>query len=563
MPEEQFVANPTGLKSLLEDIHDGDIALPEFQRDFVWAPRMTRELLVSVMSQYPAGNLLRIRNGRKPAFALRKVVGAPKLSSRPSFLILDGQQRLTSLYHALYGAGEHRYFMDMSPLIEGLKAMGDSDEFDSDVLEKSIVYATEQRAEKRFGSLEEQARDLVFSFARLSNRQGLDFWFEDVEKHHKDKYRKVLRDIRDRCFSSILDYRFPVVTLSEDTKADAVCSIFETLNRTGVKLTVFDLLTAKHHPKNVRLRDMWEQACETYPILADFYGNDPYHIIQAIAIFTATKSTSCKRRDILDMSAARVKEGWDPVVKAVADMLTILQEECGVVNYKYLPYHTMIIPAGAVLAKQQYGEGPKAGAIREKMTRWFWCSVFAQTYESSANTQAVNDYRELNSWIDGGDEPEVVREFEFDPDILRETTSRQRAVYYGCLALILSMGAVDFDTRRRIDATFVGDGKVDDHHIFPKGYLKGADKKTENCVLNRTLISARTNRRISKKPPKKYLGEIENEDKKGVSSLKKILDSHLLPSEEGSPLRKNDFEAFLAKRQELLYDKIKEVTGLK
>lgn len=554
---EQFEAHPKELKSLLRKIHDGEIALPDFQRDFVWPPRSVEDLLESILREYPAGNLLCLRGSGKFPFALRSVEDAPKAKA-PNLLLLDGQQRLTSLYQSLYGVGRHRYFMKMKVLLEN-----------NDNIENSIVCVQAQHVEREFGTPEKQIADLVFPLASVFGGVGFHRWlYEKVEPTHGQKWRGELLAINDRWINNIEKYKFPVTTLSEKTELAAICSIFETLNRTGVKLTVFDLLTAKYYPQDVRLRDMWDSAKQdNKQMLARFYKKgDPYHIIQAVAIHMASengRALSCKRGDVLKMDAKDAQKGWDPVVGGVIDTLTILRDLCGVVAPKYLPYDTMLIPAGAVLASYGDAKGLAKGEIRDKVKRWFWCSVFTQAYENSPNTQAVSDYRALRAWIEKGSVPEVVEKFKFDPEELREITPRQRALYYACLALMLSMNPTDFYTRENV-ATMVAEGSgVDDHHVFPKGYLKGDDKTAENCVLNRTLISDITNRKISKKSPAEYLGDIENEKGVGVAVLTKILDSHLLPSEADSPLRKNDFEAFLAKRQELLYDKIKEVTGLK
>jgi uncharacterized protein with ParB-like and HNH nuclease domain len=111
--------NPRELKELLGQVHKGEAALPDFPRDFVWEPRATQELIVSIACNYPAGSLLRIRNTQR-LFAYREFQGAAQLAGHgPIFLVLDGQQRLTSLYQAFYGVGEHRYFIDLRRLLDG------------------------------------------------------------------------------------------------------------------------------------------------------------------------------------------------------------------------------------------------------------------------------------------------------------------------------------------------------------------------------------------------------------------------------------------------------------
>ena len=262
------------------------------------------------------------------------------------------------------------------------------------------------------------------------------------------------------------------------------------------------------------------------------------------------------------MEVGQIKAGWKPVVRGVADMLQMLRDDCGVALPGWLPYNPILIPAGAVFAKHEEAKGPQVGAIRDKMKRWFWCSVFGQVYENAPNSQAVKDFAELTSWFAGNAEPDSVRNFQFEPDVLRETTVRQRALYRGCVALILRSEARDFHSGSRITASMVLEKKIDDHHVFPSGYWADSGEtvadKLKNCVLNRTLIDKETNIRIGKKAPSDYLGEIEAE--LGAEHLDKVLESHLLPGGTDSSLREDRFSDFLDERQRRFAGRIEEVT---
>ena len=545
------------LRFLLESIHNREVALPDFQRDFVWDPRATEELIESILQNYPAGSLLRIKNRSGFFFAPREVAGAPVLDGHsPSYLVLDGQQRLTSLYQALYGTGNHRYFMSLRGLLDG------------EDLDDCVFYLRKQRAERRFGTMKKQASELVFPLEVVfGHSYGFETWLDHVlEQREETKdaskgLKEKLRKLRETWIKNIEDYEFPMVTLVEDTEAEAVCTIFETLNRTGVKLSVFDLLAARFWPEDVRLRDLWDEAQTEHPVLSEF-GVDPYYILQAIAIFTAKAAPSCKRGDVLKMEVGQIQAGWKPVVRGVAYMLQMLRDDCGVVLPGWLPYNPILIPASAVFAKHEDAKGPHVGAIRDKMKRWFWCSVFGQAYENAPNSRAVKDVTELTSWIGGGPEPESVRDFSFEPDVLRETTPRQRAIYRGCIALILRSDARDFHSGNRITANMVLEKKIDDHHVFPKGYLADAGEEVaatlRDCVLNRTLIDNETNIRINKKAPGEYLNEIEVE--LDAERLDEVLKSHLLPGGETSSLREGRFSDFLGERQQRFAEKIEEVT---
>ena len=146
-----FYPTSEKLRYLLDSIHNREVALPDFQRDFVWDPRATEELIESIVQNYPAGSLLRIKNTSESCFAPREVAGAPELNQHaPSYLVLDAQQRLTSLYQALYGKGNHRYFMDLGRLLDGRD------------LDDCVFYLRHRQAARRFGTIENQASGLVF-----------------------------------------------------------------------------------------------------------------------------------------------------------------------------------------------------------------------------------------------------------------------------------------------------------------------------------------------------------------------------------------------------------------
>lgn len=549
--------NPRSLKDLLGEIHSRTAVLPDFQRDFVWEPGATQELIVSIANNYPAGSILRVRD-TKLVFAAREFEGAPSLKgTKHTFLVLDGQQRLTSLYQAFYGVGDHRYYLNLQKLINGA-------DFEEAIFH---VRATTKWAKSR-EDFALQAKELLLPLSVLKGGAGgFGQWSRKVARLLPDQERITLEDalddIEQKWIHVIDDYHFPVVTLSDKTEPDALCTIFETLNRTGVKLSVFELLTARFWPQNINLRDLWDKAREANPIIEDFEV-DPYYILQAIAL-ASRKAPSCKRGDVLNLAPADITNWWQPVVDGLTTGLTILRDDCRVTLPKWLPYQTMLAPLAAVLAKCGMPKTAEAGVQREKIKRWFWCAVFGQVYESSPNSQAARDVGEIGAWFADGSPPETVTALRFDPKALRDVTPRQRSIYRGTICLILgaSAGARDFHTQAIITGNLINAQGIDDHHIFPDDFLlkqKGITlARTRDCVLNRTLIDRTTNQMISNRAPSDYMAEIR--DTPGFP-FDTVLNSHCLPTGETSPIWSDDYEGFLMWRQERLWQEIKRVTGL-
>lgn len=546
--------NPRALKDLLAEIHNRSTALPDFQRDFVWEPGATQELIVSIANNYPAGSILRVRDAKR-VFAAREFEGAPPLNeAKHTFLVLDGQQRLTSLYQAFYGVGEHRYFLDLSKLREGA-------DFEEAMFHERAATKW-AKARQEFGV---QAKELLLPLSVLKGGAGgFGQWGRKVARHLSDKDRIALEDaldgIEEKWIHAIDDYYFPVVTLSDTTEPDALCTIFETLNRTGVKLSVFELLTARFWPRSINLRALWEKALADHPVIGDFEV-DPYYVLQGISL-ASRKAPSCKRSDVLNLAAPDITEWWDRVVLGLATGLEILRDDCKVMLPKWVPYQTMLPPLAAVLARGGNPKTAEAGAHREKLKRWFWCAVFGQVYESAPNSKSAKDVAELLPWLAGGATPESVAMFRFDPRALRDVTPRQRSIYRGVINLILGGGARDFHTQAVITGKLMADEGIDDHHVFPSAWLERrgvSPARLRDCVLNRTLIDRTTNQMISDRAPSDYLAEIRNT---AGFPFDAVLTSHSLPLGVGSGLLKDDYEAFLAWRQERLWKEIQHVTGV-
>jgi hypothetical protein len=551
---ETFQTNPIALSHLLRKVHERELALPDFQRDFVWDARATEELIESIANSFPAGSLL-FMHWRPGAFTPRAIQGAPDLDgTTPDRLILDGQQRLSSLYQACYGVGEYRYFADLHAL------------FEDDDIEEAIFYRHRNRCGP-YRTIEQQAERLVLPLGLLFGEEGSGFhdWRDEVlelrpeQGEDRVKLRQTLQRIYRRHIEPLEQYRFPVVTLDRETSLEAVCSIFETLNRTGIRLSVFDLLAARFYAAGLDLRRKWEASTEEHRIVDEF-DVDRYYVLQSIALRTRG---SVKRGDVLRLSVEAVEEHWDAVLNGYRAALEMLRDECGVRTSKWLPYGYLLVPMAALWPEAIGVAGPSSAANRARFKRWFWCSGFSQSYDRAANTQAAKDFLELRAWLGGGPPPATVADFEFEPARLREITPKQQSIYKALMALVLQQGASDFHHGHTLTPSSIEAQRVDDHHIFPRAYLNPPGEDPQHamalvdCILNRTLIDADTNQRIGKRAPSDYMAAIREElDGVGEGLFGQVLDSHLLPGGEVSPLLHNDFEAFLAWRETRLYKEL-------
>jgi hypothetical protein len=278
------------------------------------------------------------------------------------------------------------------------------------------------------------------------------------------------------------------------------------------------------------------------------------------------RAPSCKRRDVLELKPEVVTERWNTAVDALIEVLEILRSEWGILSKDLLPYETMLYPLAAAWALGRGAKGAQHGANRQKLIRWFWCSVFGQSYENSPNSQAAKDVVELRRWFGGGDPPDSVQSFEFDPAQLRETTTRQRALFRGVLAAVVRHRAKDFHRVEDLTPKLLSEEKIDVHHLFPRRFLGDRyPASLVNSVLNQTFINARTNRSIGARPPSQYLTIIQNDlEPKDVRAgkLPEVLRSHLITAEAEAAMRRDNFDGFLEAREAAIGAEIGILTGV-
>ena len=271
------------------------------------------------------------------------------------------------------------------------------------------------------------------------------------------------------------------------------------------------------------------------------------------------KTPSCKRGDVLNLTAEQVTPWWQPVIEALALSLTILHDDCWVLS-PWFPFNTMLAPMAAALARRC-----RQGRCRGCPARADQAVVLVLGIQPGLrelpNTQSGRDVGELIPWLSdsAAPAPENVRSFRFNPEQLRDVTPRQRSLYRATICLILASGErpLDFHSRAVLNDQLLASSGIDDHHIFPAHYLdeRGVEPRKRDCVLNRCLIDRETNQRIKCRAPSEYMAELRDEP---GFPMETVLASHLIPHGPKSGLWTDDFERFLQQRLELITSAISE-----
>lgn len=372
------------LEGLAESIAKGETVLPDFQRDFDWTERDVRALLATVLMGWPAGSLLLMR-GEPTFFRVRGFDGGPNVAKDIEMVVLDGQQRLTSIFHALFDKGDYVYAINRKSF----------DANDVDATEDSIVGYKRAKWESTLRAPAAQVEaDLVPLYALRSAADYMG-WRDEVlgslQGSRRDKVGVELMALYKHHLSNINSYQFPVVVVERSLHPGAIARIFERVNRTGMTLGVFDLMVARVYDPKWNLRERWAAECEVHPQLPKFLGEDGTAVLQTIAL---AEVQNIKRAAVLDLDAKVVRAGWSKAAAAVDSALKVLSAQCGVIGPGWLPYETMLLPIAAL----SYS-GVDLSKHHAILRRWYWDRTFNQTFEVASVTRAVAEYKLLQGAV--------------------------------------------------------------------------------------------------------------------------------------------------------------------
>lgn len=600
----QFTTNPKPLSDILEDCASGRLQLPDFQRSWVWDEERIKSLIASISQSFPIGALMTLKlKHDDEAFARRPIEGAPSQANGqlPDELILDGQQRMTSLYQTcLRGAVVktitprqrivYRWFyIDMR---KALDPAADREEAIFVVPETKLI--TEDFARRTVLDLTTPQKEYESLCYPVHAVFDWDDWQDGFNDHWNDHEKRALfRRFKDEVLRNFDSYQVPVISLGADTSHEAVCLVFEKVNTGGKALDAFELVTAMYAAGGYRLRDDWfgengepglqarlhaygHVANQRSGILAGVQSTD---VLQAIALLHSKAGRDRARREgrseaelpavratrqsLLDLPLQAYKDHRLSIEQGFKDAAKFLRQQ-GLYRVYDLPYQSQIVPLAAILTS--LGNRWENTENKAKLARWYWCGIFGELYGSATETRFARDVVEVPAWLDGGEEPTTVRDGVLRQNRLRQLRTRQSAAYKGVNALLLREGAEDFRTGQPYDVTIFFDENVDIHHVYPQKWCseQGVSPALFDTVVNKTPLAARTNRSIGGDAPSRYLARLEKGGSGDPAISTETLDKHLATHAlDPHLLRADDFDAFFADREQRLLQLIANATGHK
>ena len=361
----------------------------------------------------------------------------------------------------------------------------------------------------------------------------------------------------------VTHYQIPVISLDKDTPKEAVCQVFENVNRGGVSLTVFELVTAVFAMDDFELRKDWEQRKKDKlngTILKAITATDFLTACTLLASYQRKRTVSCKKKDVLNLKLEDYKKYADALTQGFIEAEMLLSEERIFVS-RDLPYTTQLIPLAVLCTLLLPNNRIKESNVKNKIKQWYWCGVFGELYGSANETRYVNDVVGVMDWLDGGGVPKTIADAHFNPLRLLRLQTRNSAAYKGIMALIMKNHSRDFISGQEMDfASYKATG-VDIHHIFPKKYCisKGYDRLKWDSIVNKTPLSYSTNRELGGSAPSEYLTRIEGK-KVDAQTLSGYLATHWIDMDD---CKRNDFDHFIVCRAKHILDAIDAATGKK
>jgi len=573
-----FKSGEPSLPDILREINDGKVQLPDFQRGWVWNDDHIASLISSISLSYPIGAVMLLQTGGDGVqFQPRPIQGVQiPHDTKPEYLILDGQQRMTSLYLAISSDQpvptttnkrkevERYYYLDI------VKSLDPNEDRLDAVLSvpatKLLTSDFGRKIDLNLTTQEKEFSQCYFPIGVLFDQTAYSAWRRGFQKMFRNDDDKL--DLFDNFEAEVVNrfqsYRVPTIELLRDTPKEAVCQVFEKVNMGGVTLTVFELVTAMFAADNYNLREDWDKRKERIHEQDVLKGMDSTAFLTAVTLLSSyqrnqkdtTKPVTCKRKDVLKLTLEDYKRNADTTEDDLKKTARFLARE-KIFDSRTLPYSTQLIPLSVICAL--LGNNFEIDTTRRKLAQWLWCGVFGELYGGANETRFGMDVPDFMAWIEEKDQPRTIRDSGFSPTRLLSMQSRLSAAYKGLMALLMQAGSNDFLSGDPIEITSYFDLAIDIHHIFPKAYCKSKYKRSLwNSSVNKAPLSSKTNRIIGGKAPSVYLNNIEKQSNIDSPRLDEILKTHKIAPDL---LRSDAFEKFIRDRASNLLDLIETAMG--
>lgn len=552
---KQINVRPVKMLDLLNEAFTGALVIPDFQRDFVWERNQIEELLNSVISNYFIGSILLLESTSEK-FGYKPIRGVdPQNVHKVSAVkyILDGQQRVTSLFYAFFEPGvplndqmgyvTKFYFRTDTQDIFGMQ--------DPEDITRRLRLGQEFK-EKLLEILTSIYGDIsnLPTMGIFKNREVLNQYFNNTPNLDLKTKRNL-----EAFFDKIQEFAIPVIILPQDTSDEDIVNTFERINRTGTRLGIFELAVARYHPRGIKLNEL-KQEIKNSPILEIL---DAESVLKVMALLQGREPKSKNLIGLLDTqkspsdNQAVFYTQWKTAVTFLERALKRIREVYGASKIKVgkrtldlIPYTSLIIPLAVLLYESDKRGNTKV--LFDKVDYWYWTSVFTQRYTHAVDSKSFSDFRSIQEWFDKDESiPNLSCNFDYIKSEMSKA-ARSSGIAKGFYKFLILNGCKDLLTGQDVKIT---ECHID--HLFPSSKFPKA-----NNIFNLTILDKNTNQRKKDKLPSEFIAECLESHGDNQQKFIKTLQSHFISEKALEAIKRNNIDDFIQARSDFFISTLRE-----
>jgi hypothetical protein len=563
------------VEELVSKIERGELRLPEMQRRYVWRSSRVRDLLDSLYRGYPSGAILIWETDEvvpQQAFAVEQ-------QSNPyakTQLLLDGQQRLTSLSAVIRGKPvqvngrvrpiellfnlEHP---DALPFVtevddNNIDAPEYSDDGEEPIDEEAD--ATEDELQKRFDKMTfvvstrklEQLPQWVKVSDVFAGTYDNNYFLKragvtSLDDPRAERYTQRLNRLKE-----IRKYIYRMDVLERSLSYDEVTEIFVRVNSLGAKLRSSDLALAQ-------ITARWRGSLGVFQAFQADCTKDGFEIDLGLHLKNLVAHATGQSRflTVSNLTLDELKSGWDDGCRGMEFAINFLRSNAGITSPALLASPFLLISLGFYGAQRSY---KLVASEAQGLRRWVLLANAKGRY-SRGSSETLLD-QDLKILRDGGGFQELldrlrtqVGRLDVTPEEL-EGRNQRSALFKTMFLAFQAADARDWHSNLVIALSHVGNAhQLQFHHIFPKAVLKStATTRETDDIANLAFISGKANRKISAKEPALYFPEVQK------ANGDQPFESQCIPTDPNL-LTVERYKAFLAERRRLIVERLNTFLG--
>lgn len=516
-----FQPTPSTLQynMLINNIEQGILKIPQFQRKFVWSIEQTAKLLDSILKGYPIGTFI-LWETQERLRTIRNIGGIELPDTPDGYFVqyvLDGQQRMTSIYVAMKGAkikGENGKEIDYGEIYIDFEASGE---------DQIVITDISGRNSQEIVRLTDLLNGGIALAAKYPN------YF-----HKWDDYSNAFKT-----------YLFSAV-LVKNASIDIATEIFTRINVGGKPLSVFEIMVAKTYDSDKKF-DLSEKYDELIARLenVNYETISSSTVLQAVAVCMVKE---CSKKQILKLDKNEFINVWNKVIDALERAIDYFRSFYRIPVSQLLPYDGLLVPFTYFF----YNHSDKPiGKSQELLQDYFWRVVLNSRFSNALETKIGQDIKRIDLILEGK-QPNYDETVDVTIEFLESHGGFVTGAAYtkGMLCLLAYQQPQSFIdcSLVNIDNSWLKQANSKNyHHFFPKAYLakKNVEPWKVNHIANITIVDDFLNKRsIRDRAPSDYITDYQQKN----PELNKALATHLIGEPVQWGILTDNYELFFTKR---------------